>query len=123
MANSVASSNPAGHFAGFFRRSINGAVDTNWQFATKDNVTLNLANTELPFLAEKVYDFYIFCPPQGSWIGWRIDNVTDGTSKEGIVDTILPGASVFMRAGFQLQTVNAVARNIRMQRVYTESNR
>jgi hypothetical protein len=124
LAASVASDNPAGHYCGFFRRSVNGgATDTNWQFATKNNVTLSLTNTGLVFSAEKVYDFYIFCPPQGSEIFWRIDNVTDGTTAEGSTTTNIPGATVFMRAGFQLLTVDAVARNIRMQRVYTESDR
>jgi hypothetical protein len=124
MAASVASDDPAGHFAGFFRRSVNGAsIDTHWQFATKDNVTIDVNSTGLTFSAEKVYDFYIFCAPQGTEISWRIDNVTDGTMAEGSTTTRLPDNTTNMRAGFQLQTVNALARNIRMQRVYIESDR
>jgi hypothetical protein len=124
MANSVASDDPAGHFCGFFRRHVgSGAQDANWLFATKNNVTLNPVSTGLAFAPEKVYDFYIFCAPAGTEIFWRIDNITDQTSESGSTTAFLPDVSIYMRAGFQLQTVNAVARNIRMQRVYVEADR
>lgn len=124
MANSVASDTPAGHYCGFFRRHIgSGAQDTNWQFATRNNISTTFTDTGLPFLPEKVYDVYTFCPPNGTTISWRIDNVTDGTTAEGSVIDTLPDASTFMRCGIQLQTANAVVRNIRMQRIYCESDR
>jgi hypothetical protein len=123
LAASVASDNPAGHYCGFFRRNVGGgATDTNWQFATKNNVTLSLTNTGLAFLASKVYDFYIFCPLKSSQIFWRIDNVTDGTTEEGSTTTNIPDATILMRAGFQLVTTNSLAKAIRMQKVYVESD-
>lgn len=122
MALSASSDDPAGHMAGFFRRHVNGAAqDTNWQFATKDGSVIDIVNTGLPFIAQKVFDFYVFCAPQGSTIYWRIDNVTDGTTAEGSTTTRLPQS--LMRAGLQVGTVDAVARNVRMQRLYTESDR
>jgi hypothetical protein len=124
LATTTALDNPAGHFAGFFRRSVNaGAIDTNWQFATKENTTINVQDTGLPFLAQKIYDFYIFCPPQGTEIFWRIDNVTDDTTASGSTTTSLPGNNIYMKALFNLRTINAVARNVRMQRVYIESDK
>jgi hypothetical protein len=126
MAASVTADEPAGHFCGFFRRSHGaGAQDTNWQFATKNGATMALQNTGLPFVANKLYDAYIFSPPGGTSISWRIDNITDGTTAEGSTDQGLPGLGTLMRAGFQLITIDAVAvaRNIRMQRVYCESDR
>ena len=124
LAASVGSDNPTGNHCGFFRRHVNGlANDTNWQFGTKDGTTLNLTDTGLAFAAQKVYDFYIFCPPGGAEINWRVDNLTDDTTQQGSTTSNLPTASTYMRAGFQLFTSNAVARNIRMQRVYIESDR
>lgn len=124
MAVSVGADDPVGHRCGFFRRSVNGAaIDANWQFSCKDGVAADNVDTGMAFAAEKVYDFYIFCPPQGTIIYWRIDNVTDGTTAEGATTIRLPGATTLMRGGFQVATVDAVVRNIRMQRVYVESDR
>lgn len=124
MTASVGSDNPAGHYCGFFRRHVNGAAqDTNWQFATKDGTTLNLADTGLPFTAGKLCDFYIFCAPVGNTIYWRIDNVSDNTTAEGSTSNNLPGNTQLMRAGYQLTTINAVARNTMMQRIYVETDR
>lgn len=124
MATSAGADNPTGTYCGFFRRHVNGAAqDTNWQFVTKDGTTLNVIDTTLTFAAQKVYDYYIFCPPGGASIGWRVDNVTDGTTQQGTTTSNLPTADTYLRAGFQLATVNATARNIRMQRVYIESDR
>lgn len=124
MAVSVGADNPAGHYAGFQRLSVNGGgIDTNWQFVTKDGTTLNRIDTGVPFVVGKIYDFYIFCAPSGNVINWRIDNLTDGVTAEGSTSSNLPDASTLMRVGFQVQSVNAVARNVRMQRVYIEADK
>jgi hypothetical protein len=123
MAAAVGVNDPAGTRIGFSRLHVNGSTtDTNW-FLTSKNASEDRIDTGLVFTPECVYDFYIFCPPDGSFVGWRIDNVTLGTTAEGTTTTQLPTIGTYMRAGFQLQTVNAVIRNIRMQRVYIESDR
>lgn len=124
MATSVGSNNPAGNRFGFSRLHVNASTtDTNWQITSRDGATEFRVDTGCQFDVQKVYDFYFFCAPQGSEISWRIDNVTDNTSFEGSVTSNLPLNTQIMRAGFQLQTVNATSRNIRMQRVYIESDR
>jgi hypothetical protein len=131
LAASVGSNNPAGSRIGFQRLHVNGSVtDTNWHVSIRGGVSDFRIDTGLPFIAECVYDFYIFCPPDGRNIGWRIDNVTLGTSESGeLSENILEIGEAFparyshMRGGFQLQTVNALARDIQMQRVYIESDR
>lgn len=120
----VGSDNPAGHNVGFYRRHVNGAAkDVNWQFITKNNVSPNIQDTGCLFVADHAYDFYIFCKLLGTEIFWRIDDMTSGTSFEGSTSTQLPDTNIWLRPGFQIQTINAVARNIRMQRVYIESDR
>lgn len=121
---SSSADNPAGHYCGFMRRHTDtGEKDTNWKFVSKNNVDQIIVDTGLEFLPEKVYDFYIFCSPQGNEIHWRIDNITDGIIRDGSVTDNLPGNNIYMRGVLSLQTVNAVIRNIRMQRVYMESDR
>lgn len=41
----------------------------------------------------------------------------------GTASATLPDAAQMMRAGFQLATVDAVARNVRMKQVYVETDR
>jgi len=123
MANSVTVNDPVGVRVGFSRIHVNGSPpDSNWFLSLKATSEERI-DTQMVFTPECIYDFYLFCPPTGSFISWRIDNITLGTSQEGTTTVQLPTVGVYMRAGFQLLTVNAVVRNIRMQRVYVESDR
>ncbi len=123
LVNSVSSDDPAGTRVGIQRLHVNGSTtDTNWFITTKDT-SEERTDTGMVFTPECVYDFYLFCPPDGSSVGWRIDNVTLGTSTDGEVTSQLPTEGTYMRGGFQLLSINAVTRNIRMQRVYIESDR
>jgi len=124
MAQSVGSDDETGSRAGFSRIHVNGSLnDTNWFFTTRDGISEDRVDTGMAFDAECVYDFYIFCPPDGSFIGWRIDNVTLGTSESGTTIEKLPALGTYMRGGFQIQNTGGFSRNIRMQRVYIESDR
>ncbi|TWB89075.1 hypothetical protein FB106_11483 [Synechococcus sp. Ace-Pa] len=124
MSASVASDNPSGHYCGFFRRhSELGAQDGNWQFASKNNTLLQLQDTGLEFLPQRAIDFRVFAPPHTTEVFWSIADLTTGQIAEGSQTLKLPAGTIYMRAGFQLQTINAVARNIRMQRLYCESDR
>jgi hypothetical protein len=97
--------------------------DTNFFFSTRATTgDETLTDTGMAFTVQNVYDFYIFCPPQSSTINWRIDNITTGASFAGSTSSTLPDANLAMRAGIQLCTINSAARNIRMQRIYVESD-
>ena len=124
MAVSVGANDPAGNRVGFQRLHVNGStLDTNWFITVKDGTTQARVDTGIAFTPQKVYDFYLFCQPQGTEIFWRIDNVTAGTTAEGSVTSQIPLNTAYMRAGLQVQSVNAVTRNIRWQRIYVESDR
>ena len=124
LSAAVASNSPAGHHAGFQRLHVNAStLDENWFFLTGNGVNNNRIDTGLPFLPGKIYDAYIFCPPSGNVISWRIDNLTDDLTASGETSTHLPATDALLRAGIQLQTVNAVVRNLRLQRIYIESDR
>jgi len=124
MAQAVASNTPSGSHAGFQRLHVNGSVtDANWHFFTGSGTSTDRTDTGIEFLPGKIYDAYIFCAPSGNVVSWRIDNLTDDLSATGETSTHLPEAVTVLRAGTQLQTVNAVVRNIRLQRLYIESDR
>lgn len=121
IATMTDSNNPSGHYAGF-QFSTNRA-DAAWQFVTKNNVTQDVSDTGLAVSTSKVYDMYVYCTPQCATIYWRVDNVTDGTTAEGSTATNLPGGSTALRGMVGVGAVAASAKNIRMQRMYIESDR
>jgi len=124
MAASVGSDNPAGHRVGFsYINSGSGIQDSDFMISSRGGSTEERFSTGLPFIAENVYDLYLFCPPTGNEITWRIDNVTADTTAQGVVINHLPDEITLMRHGIQLCAINAGARNIRMQRIYCESDR
>lgn len=119
--NATSGDNPAGHYAGFMYST--NRPDTNFQFMTEDNVTQNIINTGMAFTVGKVYDFYIYTPPTGTTVYWRIDNLTDGTSQEGSTTNNLPGTTTSMRSVTSIRTLTTTARNIRVAKTYTEADR
>ena len=124
LATAVATDTSTGHCILFMRcHTDTGRQDSNWQLVTRDGTNVNVIDTGMPFSATKIFDAYLFCPPASSIVNWRIDNITDGTTAEGTVSANLPGVTTLLRGGFQVQSVDAIARNCRMQRVYCESDR
>jgi hypothetical protein len=123
MANTVGSDNPTGNRAGFSLVPARDTAAFNWKFVTKDGTTESVSDTGVAFTAQKVYDLYIYTPKAGTTIHWRINNITDGVVTEGTVTNNLPTGSTAMRAGVQISTLEAVAHNVRLQRIYVEADR
>jgi hypothetical protein len=116
----------AGNFAGFQYSTNRG--DTTLQFIRRDGTNAQVTvNTTLSFGAaaqqNHVFDLYLFTAPQGGTVFWRVDDLTAGTTQEGNVTTNLPTAATAMRAGLGIQTLTTTARNLRMQKMYVESDR
>lgn len=124
MASVVTDDDAAlGHCMGFVASGPRG--DVTWQAVCRDGSIIYLQDTGVPVLTGKVMDFYIYCSgPDDLTPHWRVDNVSDGTTTEGVFDRNLPGSSILMRPGIQISTVAGLAAvNIRMQRMYVESDR
>lgn len=110
------------HAVGFQLQIPTG--DVSWSIVTRDGTNLTRQNTGVGFAPESIYDFYLFCPPSGTQIGWRVDNVLTGQVNEGIISGTLPGATTYLRAGFDTNSrTGGTARNFRFQRIYLESDR
>ncbi len=107
----------------FFRTSSSVLTHINWQFTTRNSTAQKIVDTGLPFIPQKVYDVFIFCPPNWTTIWWRIDNVTDWTTASWEVSETLPVNTEFMRCGTQLCTINALSRHLRIQKIYLETDR
>jgi hypothetical protein len=110
------------HAAGFQFQGPTG--DTTWSFVTRDGTNITRQTTGMGMSANSMYDFYVYCAPSGTVIGWRIDNPLTGQSVSGLQSGTLPGASTYLRAGFDTAgTSTTGVRNIRAQRIYLESDR
>lgn len=127
MALSVSGDTPAGVNIGFQRNHVNGArTDTTWKlFLGSGGVQVSLTDTTMAFAVAHVYDFYLLVPayPNATSCTWRVRDRTAGTRQSGSVSLTGVSASTWMRSGFQLSTINAVARNVRMGHLYTETDR
>ena len=119
--NDVLADDAAGDRVGFSYMSVNGGRnDTYWTITSKDGATESLTTSTTAFTRLKLYDLYLYCLPQASEISWRVDNVTDSTTESGLISSNLPTASTAMKAGASIGTVNAVARTIKVQKIYVE---
>ena len=120
MAISVGSDNPIGYRIGFGLSTV--LLETEFMLTTKNNITETRVSTGVTFLSNKLYDFYLTVFPGGTIVYWRIDNLTDGTSTEGTTTSTLPIPTIYMRAGFQIATLTTTIRNVRMKKVYVETD-
>jgi hypothetical protein len=123
MAASVSADNPAGSGLGWQYSTSRG--DTGWKFMTDNGTTQTVSSTILPMAVNEIFDFFIYSPPypNNTIIYYRVDNITAGTTAEGTTSTTLPAGGTQMRAGFQITNVNNGGRNVRMNRLYVETDK
>lgn len=126
-ANTVISANPSAslNIAGF---GID-AGDTAITFMTNDGtgVAVKTAIAGQPALAtNNAYDVYMYAPPFGGSIGYRIENAaTQALIAEGTITVDLPLNTVFM--GLRVMASNAAvatvaAINLKVAKVYCETD-
>lgn len=120
FSTSVGSDNPAGSRVGFAMST--NLSETDWQFTTKNAITETRTDTGVPFVVNNLYDFYLFMPAGATTAYWRIDNLSTGATTEGNSTSTLPASSIYMRAGFQVSTLTTVIRNVRMKKIYIETD-
>jgi len=120
MAQSVGSDNPVGSRVGFAIST--GLSETEWMLTTSNGIAETRVSTGMTFAPNELCDFYLFMPPDGTQLSWRINNLETKTEVSGSTSATLPGAGVLMRAGFQIATRAATARNVRMKKIYVETD-
>ena len=97
-------------------------VTRNTTTTTKQSIALSNA-----IAAGNAYDFYMFCPPNGGTIYWRLDDINNNVTYENSTSTTLPTSTTFMGPqcamsnGTANVTVTTVA--IGVAGVYTEADR
>ncbi len=83
----------------------------NWYFvnnaAGSTPTTLDLGSN-LPVSATNLYELVLFSPPNGSYIGYRLKNLTTNNDVSGSVSTNLPSNTTFLAPQFWM-TNNATA--------------
>jgi len=120
MAVSVGADNPAGSRIGFALST--NLSEVNWMLTTRNGTTETRVDTGTPFVVNNLYDFYLFMPGGSTTVNWRIDNLSTNVTTEGSTAATLPGSGVYMRGGFQIATLTTVARNVRMKKIYIETD-
>jgi hypothetical protein len=123
LANAVASDDPSGNRSGFSMVPSRDTSAFNWQFVTKDGSTEHVTDTGVTLEVDKIYDFYIYVPKQGTTIYWEIQNLTDSTSASGTATNNLPIGFVAMRVAAGVGTLEAAVYEVRVQKLYVESDK
>ena len=101
----------------------------SFNFVTRDTTTTTKTSIALSnaIAAGNSYDFYMFCPPNGSTIYYRLDDLVNSVTYEGSTSTTLPQNTAFMQPQVQMSngtanvTVTTVA--IGVAGIYVESDR
>ncbi len=119
LSNTVGSNNYAAERA-MFAYSTSLAGDTNLMFSTRDaGGTESRVSTGVPFVATHIYEFHIYCAPGGSTIFYRVKDVTASVDSGELSTTLnLPNAATLLYCGYQLCTLDNVARITRANRLY-----
>lgn len=105
----------------------NDAADTNWQFMNNDNAgtctKADLGASFTPQMSNELFDFTIYCPPNGATIGYRAVRLSDGSVAEGTVSSNLPTNTTFLTFHVYMNN-NAVASAVTLAftRLYLESD-
>lgn len=101
---------------------------TTFNFVTRNTATTTKQAIALSnaIAAGNSYDFYMFCPPNGSTIYWRLDDLVNGVTYEGNTGTTLPTATAFMQPQVQMSngTANTTATTVAIgvAGIYVESD-
>ena len=99
-----------------------------FNFVTRNTVTttkqqITLANA---IAAKNSYDFFMYCPPNGSTIYWRLDDIVNGVTYENNTSTTLPTATTFMQPQVQMSNgtanVTVTTSAIGINKIYVESD-
>jgi hypothetical protein len=70
------------------------AADTTWQFMHNDGTgTATKVNTTITITDDKLLEFFIFCPPNGSTIYWELRDLEAPSTATGSVTTDLISTS------------------------------
>lgn len=101
----------------------------SFNFVTRDATTTTKQSIALSnaIAAGNSYDFYMFCPPNGTTLYWRLDDIVNAVTYENSTTTTLPTSTVFM--GPQCAMSNGTANitvtttAIGIAGVYTEADR
>jgi hypothetical protein len=104
----VVSDTLAGNLIGFWHATTDGAAVLS--FTTRDGATASSNSITLTgnIAAGNCFDFYIYCPPNGSTIYYRVEDIQAGTVlADSSKSTNLPANTVFM--GPQIHMSNGTA--------------
>jgi len=118
----------ANHTVGLWHDTTNPASGSGaFNLVTRDGTTttktaINLTNA---IAANNVYDFMMYCPPNGTEIFYRLDDIVNSVSYTGSSTTTLPGNTTYMSPQCQMSNgtahTAAAAVSMTLARIYVEA--
>lgn len=129
LVQMTASSAPSQVYCGLHQHDAAAAPrDTKFAFVTRNAGTVVVVDTTQVITIGKLYDFYMFSPPYAGAapvLSMQLINQTDGVSSTHTfpnTEAQLPPATTLMRSITTTLTTEAVAKNIRIKKIYIETD-
>jgi hypothetical protein len=100
------------------------SADTNLQFMIRNTATSTKIDTTIAADTTTIYDFYMYCVPNGTTIYFELRNaLTNAVLKTSSESSNLPANTVFMYMQSHIQSVTGTtAKLLALNRMYLESN-
>ena len=101
------------------------AADANWHIFTRSGTTTTKTDTGVAVAAGNIYDFFMFAPPNGSNITFRLVNAVTGVVHvdDVVISTNLPVNTTLMFAHAQcMSTAGTTAKLLALNRIYVETD-
>jgi hypothetical protein len=100
------------------------SADTNLQFMIRNTATTTRIDTTIAANTTTIYDFYMYCEPNGSTIYFELRNaLTNAVLKNSQETANLPGNTEFFYMQAHIQSVTGTtAKLLALNRMYLESN-
>lgn len=123
-STTVIASDPSTHANGV-GFCVDAADNGLISFFTRNATAVTKVSTGFSMATNKGYDVYVFCPPNGSDIKWRIVEVTTGTEASGTATLTLPVNTTMLFAGVlasnaALTVVTSI--QLGVNRIYVETD-
>jgi hypothetical protein len=100
------------------------SADTNLQFMIRNTATSTKIDTTIAADTSTIYDFYMYCEPNGSTIYFELRNaLTNAVLKTSSESSNLPANTAFMYMQAHIQSVTGTtAKLLALNRIYVETN-
>ncbi len=116
LTNLVVTTNATGQYIGLYASPRDS---TEMWISARDSGNEFRTNTGMTCVTSNLYQFYLFNAPTSRFAGWKIKNLTAGTSATGWFSNNVP--TNFMKFGIAVKNSTSLVHSVRFTKQYLEA--